>query len=372
MSRDLGTKLWPRFKDGVTRLSERYFNPIWENIDTRLNALELLSISWIAATNDLIQFGLRRIDDVLAPAFERVGRIATLGFLKANSTTTETLAVDEISTFIITDPDQRELFHPSFFVTLTRPDNQTDFALGRVASYVKATGVLDVEIKLIQGSAGPHSDWEIIAGSGVTIYVKSQADAAKADRILAKQYRDQAVQAASDTNAAAILIAGGPVSSVNGQTGAVTLGPADVGAMSAAAGTALVNTVNATLADFATEIEGDLAAAAAAQSTALTNGLATKEPVWRAPAAYNGGQPLDRQHIVATTNLALDLATLNPPVGARFRVQTTTSAALVTLSGTGQRFRNRAGAFVAESFVIDLSAALHEFVKVNATDWELA
>lgn len=355
MSRDLGTKLWPRFKDGVTRLSERYFNPIWENIDTRINALELVNISWIAATNDLIQFGLRRIDEVLAPAFERVSRIATLGFLKANSTTTETLVVDEISTFIITDPDQRELFHPSFFVTLTRPDNQTDFALGRVASYVKATGVLDVEIKLIQGSAGPHSDWEIIAGSGVTIYVKSQADAAKADRILAKQYRDQAVQAASDTNAAAILIAGGPVSSVNGKAGAVTLSAADVGAMSAADGVALANSINAAV-----------QASLDTQSIAVGAALAAKEAKWAAPAAVAANATFaDRQHLIGDTSAAARTFTLPlaPATGAAVRAQRRGSNNLI-IARNGQTIRGEAA-----DFTMDINHQCFEF-RFNGTTWE--
>ena len=355
-----GTTSWPKVRDGVSAFTARYMNPIWDLIDRRLHALEETRISWLEAVADLTQFGLRRIDDVLAPAFERVGRIATLGFLKANSTTTETLAVDEIATFVITDPDQRELFHPSFFVTLTRPDNQTDFALGRVASYVKATGVLDVEIKLIVGSAGPHSDWEIIAGSGVTIYVKSQADAAKADRILAKQYRDQAVQAAIDTNAAAILIAGGPVSSVNGKAGAVTLSAADVGAMSAADGVALANGINAAV-----------QASLDTQSIAVGAALAAKEAKWGSPAAYNASAALNHQHILVSSAFALDLATTTAAVGDRFRVTVIGSGFAATLNGAGIRFRNVAGAWVQEAFNLNKPNVTAEFVKVSATDWEL-
>lgn len=364
--------LWPAVRDGVTRLGQRYFNPIWELIDARLAVLEDTKASYETEAEKFTTIGLDRLNQVLGPSFLRLGRIAELGFLKANSTTPETLVVDEISTFVIDDLDQRELFHPSAFVTITRPNSQSDFAIGKVAAYVKTTGILDVEIKLIVGSAGPHASWEIITGSGVTLYMKALADAAKADRMAADAAAAAAIEAKNLTNAAALLIAGGPVSSVNGQTGAVTLTAALVGAMSSAAGTALVQTVNTTLVEFEAEVAADLAAAAAAQSTALTNGLATKEPIWRAPAAYNAGQALDRQHIVATANLALDLATLNPPIGAHFRVQTTTAATLVTLTGAGQRFRNKAGVFVAEAFIVNLPAAVHEFIKVSATDWELA
>jgi hypothetical protein len=190
------------------------------------------------------------------------------------------------------------------------------------------------------------------------------------------------VQAAADANAAAILIEGGPVSTVNGQAGTVLLTAADVGAATPSSVTSAVNAAIAALKDgvstsFDTlaEIAADLGTKATTLTglaTSLSSGLATKEPVWSAPAAYNSGASLNRQSIIAASNLTLDLATLNPAVGSRFRVQTTAVGVLVTLNGTGQRFRDKTGAFVTEAFVVDLPYALHEFTKVSTTDWELS
>lgn len=355
MALQFGTRFWPRMQDGVTRLGERYFNPIWELIDKRLADLENLRTSWIKATEDLIAFGLQRIDAVLAPAFERVGRIAELGFLRANSTTTETLVVDEVSTFVIADPDQRELFHASAFVAITRPDNQDDFAIGRVLSYVKTTGILDVEIKLIEGSAGPFSDWEIVTGSGVTIYMKAQADAAKADRILAQQARDAAVAAKNATNAAAILIANGPVSSVNGKVGSVTLTPADVGAMSSAEGEAL-----------ATSITDDVDAALAAQNTAVNAALAGKETKWSAPSVVAADATFaDRQHLIGDTSAAARTFTLPlaPAAGASVRAQRRGANNLV-IARNGQTIRGEAA-----DFTMDINHQCFEF-RFTGTTWE--
>lgn len=273
---EFGTKLWSRMRDGPpgvgTPLSAKYFNGIWERIDLRIHGLESVKIAWDAAVADLTSFGLKRIDDFLAPAFERVTRIAELGFLIAHSATSETLVLDEVSTFLIDDPDERELFHPSAFVTIARTGNQTDFAIGQVASYVRATGILDVTIRQVFGAPGPHADWEISTGSGVPLLMRQQLVDAATARDLARDWAEKAVDAdvsgagtrsakhhaakasgyaqdAKDardvTNAAAILIAGGPVSSVNGKVGAVALGPSDVGAVSVAEGNAIYAAISA-------------------------------------------------------------------------------------------------------------------------------
>lgn len=57
-------------KDGSTRLGQDYFNPIFKDLDTRLDKMENLRISWEAAVQDLNQFGLERINTVLAPVIE--------------------------------------------------------------------------------------------------------------------------------------------------------------------------------------------------------------------------------------------------------------------------------------------------------------
>jgi hypothetical protein len=211
MALQFGTRFWAAMKDGPpgsktgTPFSERYFNPIWRLIDSRLGALEDTKADWEEQSNQLNTLGLARLEQVLGPSFARLGRIAELGFLMAHSTTSETLVEDEIATFEITDADERELFHPSAWVTLTKPDSGTDYAIGMVASYVRETGILDVEIKQIVGSPGPHADWEIIAGSGVTIYFEQRAAEAVAAGATATAKATIATNAA--TSAAATLAA---------------------------------------------------------------------------------------------------------------------------------------------------------------------
>jgi hypothetical protein len=69
-----------RMKDGATPLAERYFNPIWQDLDLRLAGIEELEVSWEAVVRTVTDFGLLRINEVLAPAFELLnGQIAAAG-----------------------------------------------------------------------------------------------------------------------------------------------------------------------------------------------------------------------------------------------------------------------------------------------------
>lgn len=57
-----------RARDGITPLSERYFNPIFQDIDTRIADLEDKKASYDEAVKTLTDFGLLRINEVLAPS----------------------------------------------------------------------------------------------------------------------------------------------------------------------------------------------------------------------------------------------------------------------------------------------------------------
>lgn len=57
-------------RDGLTRLSEEYFNPVWGDLDRRLDMLERLSISWETAIDDLQINGLTRLNEILIPLID--------------------------------------------------------------------------------------------------------------------------------------------------------------------------------------------------------------------------------------------------------------------------------------------------------------
>lgn len=55
-----------RMKDGQTPLAERYFNPIWSDVDLRITDLEQLRIGWLEAVRIVSDHGLARINEVIA------------------------------------------------------------------------------------------------------------------------------------------------------------------------------------------------------------------------------------------------------------------------------------------------------------------
>ncbi len=57
-------------RDGRTPLAQGYFNPIWADIDQRLNVIEALRVDWLAAAATLTDQGLERINAVLVPLIE--------------------------------------------------------------------------------------------------------------------------------------------------------------------------------------------------------------------------------------------------------------------------------------------------------------
>lgn len=115
MALEFGSKNLPKMVDGKngTILSGDYFNPIWQRFDGRLHVLEETRASWLEAVDVLTRQGLTRIDQVLAPAFEKLGRVLELGFLMVDSDTSLTLAEDANLTFVTVAGDQSALFTPS-------------------------------------------------------------------------------------------------------------------------------------------------------------------------------------------------------------------------------------------------------------------
>ena len=204
MPLQFGSKIWQAVRDGKTRFNAAYFNPIWDLIDKRIADLEETKISADAEVAKLTTIGLERIDSVLAPAYLQVTQASELGFLVAPSNTVATLANNvEVSLFL--DPDRKNLFAPTPYVEAARVGSAGAYAYAQVISYTRATGELRIKPQFIAGDLTNKSDWIVSASAGVWTRTGQSAGAI--------------LQAAQDTLAAAIMIQGGPVSSVAGLLG---------------------------------------------------------------------------------------------------------------------------------------------------------
>lgn len=61
-----------QMRDGRTRLGQDYFNPIWADLDSRLDTLERIKLDWNAQVAQLRDLGLQRIDEYIRPVVDEV------------------------------------------------------------------------------------------------------------------------------------------------------------------------------------------------------------------------------------------------------------------------------------------------------------
>lgn len=83
-----------RMSDGKTPLGAAYFNPVWQDIDVRIAALEALKIEWTEVVAELTRFGLERINVALAPTLDQASTL--LGQLLNDAHGFRTALMEEI------------------------------------------------------------------------------------------------------------------------------------------------------------------------------------------------------------------------------------------------------------------------------------
>jgi len=151
------------------------------------------------------------------------------GFLVAASDTPLTVTSGLQATLAIASEAERDLFTPTPYVLLTRraEGTENDYAVLCVEGYDRATGGLAFEVMQINGAIGDamHDDWVISATAGISVAVLEAATSVQATLTLAQQAAEDAAEAAATAES---VLASGPVSSVNGRTGAVVLGMSDI------------------------------------------------------------------------------------------------------------------------------------------------
>ena len=228
-----------RFEDLRVRdqqsLDQDFFNRRFRLIAETITKLDAGLRDVNTATDNLVALGLVRVNDVLGPLLAKVQAAAENGFLVARSTTPLTLTVGLETTLAIQDASERELFTPTPTVLLSREaeDTADDWAILRVQDYNRITGGLAFAVVAVNGAIGAaqHADWVISATAGVAKSILQAAVDVATTRDVAAAAAASAQQSAA---AAAQAIATGPVSSVNGKTGIVTIAVSDIAGLVAA------------------------------------------------------------------------------------------------------------------------------------------
>jgi len=168
-------------------------------IEMRLRPVEDKKASLEAVEKLIRDVGLQRINDVLTPAIQSVLLIQERGFLMARSSTSATIAANDVHTFVIEDEHERATFVPGPYPALTRQGAPDDTAVTRLIDWRKETGELMVEIIAVFGDPGPHDDWVIVATAGVANAMQAMldemrllADQVAGDKLIVDGYRDEA------------------------------------------------------------------------------------------------------------------------------------------------------------------------------------
>ncbi len=148
-----------RVKDRDPILDPAFWNQRLADIDLRLHGQENGERDWTAEVRKLNELGLRRIDEVLVPAYNEVRRLAHLGALfSAHSASEVTLEPGQTS--LIVDLAQRDQFAPSLWVGITADEDALKAAIGQLVAYDRETGVLTLELQ--EGaSSGTFSGWSL-------------------------------------------------------------------------------------------------------------------------------------------------------------------------------------------------------------------
>lgn len=222
-----------RFEDLRVRDSQDidrdFFNRRFRLIVESLNEISGQITRITTASDSLVSLGLTRVNEVLGPALAQVNAAAESGFLVATSSSPLTVSLGLETTLVVDETAARALFAPTPYVLLSRDAEGTidDWAMLEVQDYSRESGGLAFKVVAVNGSIGAdqYDDWVISASAGLAKAIVEAAADIEAALTLAQQ---AAADAAAAATAAQAAIAAGPVSSVNGKTGVVSLGVSDI------------------------------------------------------------------------------------------------------------------------------------------------
>jgi len=167
---------------GTTVVNADLWNRIMRDLDTRIVAVEEKKADFEEAEKTLLELALRRINETLLPAAQRIQAVSELGFLIASSDDELTVVPDQQASLRISEGAQRDLFTPSPFVALTRRSTIEDYAIARVVTYDRETGILVFDVESVTGNPGPHNDWDVVALAGAVMAQMATLDETKALR----------------------------------------------------------------------------------------------------------------------------------------------------------------------------------------------
>jgi len=147
-------------------LNANLWNSVFQNVDQRILGIEDKKASFEEAEKQLLEVGLRRINETIGPAAQKIFQMSQLGFLVASSQALLKPVDGETLSVHLIKGDQADLFSPSPFIALVRRSTPDDYAIGKLLHYDREEARLDISIVSVQGDMGAHDDWDVAALAG--------------------------------------------------------------------------------------------------------------------------------------------------------------------------------------------------------------
>jgi|GEM_PF-6637422 len=164
-----------------TVLSAELWNSVFQNIDLRLIGVEEKKASFEQAEQQILAVGLRRINETLTPAAEKIMNLSELGFMVASSEELVKPVDGQTLSLHLIKGAQSDLFTPSPFVALVRRSTPDVYAIGQLLHYDRDLARVDMLIQSTQGITEPYDDWDVCALAGS---VKAMWDALAESRAI--------------------------------------------------------------------------------------------------------------------------------------------------------------------------------------------
>lgn len=161
-----------------------------EAVAARLAPLEEQLNIQKEVTDAIIERGLTVIEQELAPIVAQADQIldettesitlklarfeekVTGGTVICMSATSATLANGSTLNLTVVQAD-REFFAPTPYVALSRASTVANWALAKVNSFNRLTGILSVTLEQVTGAGGPYTDWVITSLPAATLLQKA-------------------------------------------------------------------------------------------------------------------------------------------------------------------------------------------------------
>jgi hypothetical protein len=207
-----------------------FLNNLIKQFCFAINGIGTRMDGYDVAEQNLINLGLANINSVLGPFLGTLQQAAALGFLVGEADgQTNSLVVGQQFDMALTN-DGAELFTPTHYLTMLDVNDYTNWGICQLISWVQQDANLST-LCVYATKTKTSNSWQVACNSGTLMACINAMNAASSSASTAASDLAAMQALVGPLNALAAAISAGPVSSVAGKTGAVTLVENDIGGL---------------------------------------------------------------------------------------------------------------------------------------------